>query len=35
MENPPKMDGFCLSHLEMDYDWGYPYDSGNLHVMSY
>ena len=22
------------SHLEMD-DWGYPYDSGNLHIVDY
>ena len=22
------------SHLEMDDDWGYPYDSGNLHILN-
>ena len=28
------MVGFCSgkSNLEMDDDWGYPYDSGNLHI---
>ena len=23
------------SNLEMDDDWGYPYDSGNLHVFKH
>ena len=22
------------SHLQMDDDWGYPHDSGNLHMIS-
>ena len=30
----PKIDGFCWGKAQskMDDDWGYPYDSGNLHI---
>ena len=33
---PPIAGGFLWtgnSHLEMDDNWGYPYDSGNLHII--